>query len=182
MSIPPRTVFLIGNGASRRGFLLSRLRDKGVLMGCNTAYRDFPDFDAIISIDLKPSKFALKEFKGLHLFNNCFKTDHIFCNNLSYVIGTLPKLTDKLDSGKLATHLAKEFFKADRLIMLGMDFGGHDLYSESDFELRPNFEKDWNALLAPFEEVYRVGNHVEACDKLNLKQITYKEFEDLICG
>ena len=183
MGQPIRTVFLVGNGSSRRGFLLSRLRDKGIMIGCNLAYRDFPDFDAVVSIDARPSKHTLREFKGLHLFNDSFKTKNIFCNKLSYVIGELPSLTDKLDSGKLATYLADEFFKADRLVMLGMDFGGKDLYTEGEFTLRPNFEKDWNELLKKFKEVYRVGDiPVDACSKLNLKEITYTEFEDLICG
>ena len=179
---PIRTTFLVGNGTSRSGFLLSQLRGKGLIIGCNMAYRDFPDFDAVVSIDGRPSKHIDKEFKGLHLFNNSFKTRNIYCGSLSYVIGELPNLKDKMDSGKLATYLASQFFKAQRLIMIGMDFGGTDLYSETNFELRPNFEKDWNVLLNGFEEVYRVGSPTSACDRLDLKQITYTELKDLICA
>lgn len=180
MSDNIRTVFLVGNGVSRRGFLLSSIRHKGILIGCNLAYRDYPDFDAIVSIDYKASKFVEKEFNGLHLFNDCFKTDNIYCKSLSYKLDKLPKLEDKLDSGKLAAYLAKSFFKADRLIMLGMDFGGEDLYMECKFENRPNFEKDWNILLSSFKEVIRVGEPKEECKKLNLKQIPYSELEDIL--
>lgn len=180
MTTPIRTVFLVGNGASRRGFLLSTLRDKGLIVGCNLAYRDFPDFDVIVSIDLKPSKFTLREYKGLHLFNNSFKTDDIFCNSLSYVIGKLPKLKDKLDSGKLAAYLSKHFLNADRLIMIGMDFGGKDLYS-NDFESRPNFIEDWNSILNQFKEVIRVTDSNDI-KELNTKNITYNELEEVLCG
>ena len=34
-------VFCIGNGESRLGFDLERLRKLGTIMGCNALYRDF---------------------------------------------------------------------------------------------------------------------------------------------
>ncbi len=176
-----RTVFLIGNGTSRRGFLLSRLRDRGILIGCNQAYRDYADFSAVVTIDVKASKFAEKEFKGLHIFNNCFKTPHIYLGSLSYQWGDMPTLQEKMDSGKLAAHMAADFFKADRLILIGVDFGGEDLYTEHTFKPRPHYREDWNTLFERFQEVYRVGEPTEACEGLNLKQITYSELEDLIC-
>jgi len=47
--------FIIGNGVSRQGFDLEKLRGRGTIFGCNALYRDFtPDYlvaidDAIIS-------------------------------------------------------------------------------------------------------------------------------------
>ncbi|OUW57583.1 MAG: hypothetical protein CBD57_04750 [Candidatus Pelagibacter sp. TMED197] len=42
--------FCIGNGESRLGFDLERLRPLGTIMGCNALYRDFKP-DAIVSVD-----------------------------------------------------------------------------------------------------------------------------------
>ena len=167
------TLFLIGNGSSRSGFRLSRLRDKGLVIGCNLAYRDYPDFAAVITIDAKVSRFCEREFHGLHIFNDGFKTDDIYCNNLAFKVGKLPKLQDKLDSGKLAAYIAHTVFRADHLVMLGMDFGGPDLYS-CKFESRPNFIEDWNELLKPFKEVTLVNDEVQdQLAGLQLTQVTY---------
>lgn len=175
-----RTIFLIGNGTSRRGFLLSSLRRHGLIVGCNKAYRDFPDFDFIVSIDTKPTKLVEKEFKGMHIFNNGLKTRDVYAKTLSYKICETPDTTDKIDSGKLATHVIKKFLKPDRLILIGMDFGGDDLYCEGQFPVRPNIIADWKGLLEGIPEVYRVGPHKQELDELPMKQISYDELEDIL--
>ena len=44
-AVPRGNAYCIGNGPSRKGFDLSRLRDTGQLYGCNALYRDIlPDF------------------------------------------------------------------------------------------------------------------------------------------
>jgi len=43
-------IFVIGNGESRRGFDLNKLRSLGTTIGCNALYRDF-DPDYLISVD-----------------------------------------------------------------------------------------------------------------------------------
>ena len=43
-------VFCIGNGESRLGFDLERLRPLGTIIGCNALYRDFKP-DALVSVD-----------------------------------------------------------------------------------------------------------------------------------
>lgn len=48
------TAFIIGNGTSRKGFDLSRLKPYGTVYGCNALYRDFPDNsipDVLVAID-----------------------------------------------------------------------------------------------------------------------------------
>jgi len=42
--------FCIGNGTSRLGFDLERLRDKGLIVGCNALYRDFKP-DVLVCVD-----------------------------------------------------------------------------------------------------------------------------------
>jgi hypothetical protein len=48
-------VFLIGNGASRKGFDLNLLRGKGTIIGCNALYRDFEP-DILICQDAKMAR------------------------------------------------------------------------------------------------------------------------------
>ena len=48
------TAFIIGNGTSRKGFDLTRLKPYGTIFGCNALYRDFPDYsipDYLVAID-----------------------------------------------------------------------------------------------------------------------------------
>jgi hypothetical protein len=48
------TAFVIGNGTSRKGFELTKLKPYGTIFGCNALYRDYPDYsfpDFLVSID-----------------------------------------------------------------------------------------------------------------------------------
>jgi len=65
------TAFIIGNGTSRKGFDLTRLKPYGTVFGCNALYRDYPDFsipDFLVSIDdgiiteIEGSDFPSKRF------------------------------------------------------------------------------------------------------------------------
>lgn len=50
-----KTAFIIGNGETRRGFDLTRLKPYGTIFGCNALYRDYyPEFvvpDYLVAID-----------------------------------------------------------------------------------------------------------------------------------
>lgn len=51
-AVPRGNAYIIGNGPSRKGFNLERLKQTGQTYGCNALYRDFmPDF--IFSVDTK---------------------------------------------------------------------------------------------------------------------------------
>lgn len=51
-AVPRGNAYVIGNGPSRKGFDLTRLKKTGQTYGCNALYRDFmPDF--IFSVDTK---------------------------------------------------------------------------------------------------------------------------------
>jgi len=65
------TAFVIGNGTSRKGFELTKLKPYGTVFGCNALYRDYPDYsfpDFIVSIDdgiiseIEHSEFPSKRF------------------------------------------------------------------------------------------------------------------------
>ena len=51
-AVPKGNAYIIGNGPSRKGFDLNKLKSSGQTYGCNALYRDFmPDF--IFSVDTK---------------------------------------------------------------------------------------------------------------------------------
>jgi hypothetical protein len=65
------TAFIIGNGTSRKGFDLTKLKPYGTIYGCNALYRDFPDHsipDFLVAIDdgiiteIEASDFPSKRF------------------------------------------------------------------------------------------------------------------------
>ena len=45
-----KTLFVIGNGESRKGFDLEKLRPHGKIYGCNAVYRDFTP-DVLVAVD-----------------------------------------------------------------------------------------------------------------------------------
>ena len=54
-----KRVFCIGNGESRQGFDLEKLRQHGKIYGCNALYRDFmPDVFSSISKSLNFFSFT----------------------------------------------------------------------------------------------------------------------------
>jgi len=62
--VPRGNAYVIGNGPSRKGFDLHRLKDTGQTYGCNALYRDFmPDF--IFSVDTKVTQEMCKAEVGL---------------------------------------------------------------------------------------------------------------------
>ncbi len=66
-AVPRGNAYIIGNGPSRNGFDLTRLKESGQTYGCNALYRDFiPDF--IFSID---SPITLEMVKD-KVYEKCF--------------------------------------------------------------------------------------------------------------
>jgi len=75
-AVPRGNAYIIGNGPSRKGFDLNRLKATGQTYGCNAIYRDFmPDFifsvDTKITIEMVENEVNRKQHKGmLHLIPN----------------------------------------------------------------------------------------------------------------
>lgn len=46
-----KVAFVVGNGTSRQELNLKDLVDKGTIYGCNALYRDFDDWDYLITMD-----------------------------------------------------------------------------------------------------------------------------------
>ena len=63
-AIPRGNAYVIGNGPSRKGFDLNRLKETGQTYGCNALYRDFiPDY--IFSVDTNMSMQMIEDEVGL---------------------------------------------------------------------------------------------------------------------
>ena len=63
-AVPRGNAYCIGNGPSRKGFDLDRLKSSGQTYGCNALYRDFiPDF--IFSVDTNMSTKMVEDGVGL---------------------------------------------------------------------------------------------------------------------
>ena len=63
-AVPRGNAYCIGNGPSRKGFDLTRLKASGQTYGCNALYRDFmPDF--IFSVDQKMTTQMVEDEVGL---------------------------------------------------------------------------------------------------------------------
>ena len=63
-AVPRGNAYVIGNGPSRKGFDLTKLKATGQTYGCNALYRDFmPDF--IFSVDTKMSMQMVEDEVGL---------------------------------------------------------------------------------------------------------------------
>jgi len=63
-AIPQGNAYVIGNGPSRKGFDLNKLKDTGQTYGCNALYRDFtPDF--IFSVDTRMTMQMVEDEVGL---------------------------------------------------------------------------------------------------------------------
>ena len=63
-AVPRGNAYCIGNGPSRKGFDLNRLKETGQTYGCNALYRDFmPDF--IFSVDTKMTMKMCEDEVGL---------------------------------------------------------------------------------------------------------------------
>ena len=63
-AVPRGNAYVIGNGPSRKGFDLNRLKETGQTYGCNALYRDFiPDY--IFSVDTNMSMQMIEDEVGL---------------------------------------------------------------------------------------------------------------------
>ena len=136
------TAFIIGNGTSREGFDLTRLKSYGTIYGCNALYRDFPDHsipDFLVAIDdgiiaeIESSNFPSKRFVVPPIEERWEPSE---CN-----IGR-----PRSNAGMNAM---REAIKAghDQLICLGFDFliGGKNQFLSNVYDGTENYGPDTRA-------------------------------------
>lgn len=125
------TAFIIGNGTTRKGFDLSRLKSYGTIYGCNALYRDFPDNsipDFLVAID----DGILTEIEG-----STFPSTRV-------IIPPIDERWEPAESNKArprsnaGMNAMREAIKAgyDQLICLGFDF----MIADSDISISNLYE------------------------------------------
>lgn len=164
------TVFLVGNGASRKDFDLNKLKDKGTIIGCNALYREFsPDIlvvqDAKMARELHDSKYP-----GLILTG---KGIYVGSKN---VIRWQPSNTRT--SGAFAMNYIAKIIKPSKCYMLGMDG-----YKGNCYEGTPNYYKTpskYEKIVSQYQEIENNINtkFINVNNRSNWTDyISYNEFE-----
>jgi hypothetical protein len=186
-------VFLFGNGVSRKGFDISSLAGKGLLVGCNWAYREYP-FDIICSADPGVSKEIEKKWKGDWIRRDDYgnrnnNRDNMYWNTHDKLICRLPQLGHAMgwNTGRAIIYTINLKFGPDRIYLFGFDLDRTNVYESANMMHRwktapDNFVSGWNALLDRRDmcEIVRVGPEDVMTKKLICKHMTYEEFNNEI--
>jgi hypothetical protein len=112
------TAFVLGNGVSRSGIDLNKLRNYGKIYGCNALYREFSP-DHLIAVD---SKMIVEITEANYHFNNIVWTNP---NPTTKKIPNINLFNPSLgwSSGPTALHLAS-LHNYDEIYILGFDYVG----------------------------------------------------------
>lgn len=146
-------VFIVGNGKSREGFDLNRLLGKGKIVGCNEAYKTFPHFDMVASIDTASTKEIRKNYEGLHIYK---AKNHWFRSDLGKNLGTVG---DYNNTGLLATRAVTVLMDPAEIYLLGVDFGGGRVFDDRITAAPTNTTwRAWQSLMGGWN-IIRVGNY-----------------------
>lgn len=181
--------FVLGNGLSRSGLDLERLRCCGSVYGCNALYRDFIP-DVLVSTD-RPISTAIQESK--YAIKNQFYTRNPILGQGAHVI---PEPYWKYSSGPAAVALAAE--QGNNLIyMIGFDMGPtssnqfNNVYADTEFYKKatsvPTYTGNWVNQIEEIVKKFRdkkfvrvVGNTTAQVKKLenipNLLHLPICEF------
>lgn len=162
------SVYLVGNGISRKGFDLGSLT--GPIVGCNEAYKEFPGFSLMISIDGMATLDIKKNWGGAHAYK---QNDHFVVNEVTYKLPKLPKGFG-FDSGRLAIVAAMKLYNPSSIYLIGYDFGGPRLYTTKVSKRAPKYEDVWNYLFGLYSSTkfYYVGS---TDLDINCSKLTYGE-------
>lgn len=164
-------VFVVGNGVTRKQFDLNRLIGHGKIVICNEAYREFNAFDIIASVD-GPSTTDIKSNCNLSNKTHIYK----WKNNWFINGNDMGQLIGSFNSGQLAMMGAIEQYDPDTIYLLGIDFGGHRLFTGKNSAEPSNKCWDtWQKLMAG-RTVYNVTTRGSVPDKIKGKTISYKDF------
>lgn len=171
------TVFLIGNGNSRKDFDLELLKGKGTIIGCNALYRDFTP-DILICQDAKMAT-ELKNYKGFILTN---KGNYLLKkNSIKWNPG------NARTSGVLGMKFIRQCLKPKKCYLIGMDgFPGNMYAGTENYPGLAKEEKFYNKIIDQYKQIISGGNtqfiNVNTLDAWNIenspfyKFISYEEF------
>jgi len=166
--------FAIGNGLSREGFDLERLRCRGVSIGCNRIWHDFePDY--VVSLDDEPTaqiRAYLTEHPGafrhitrsMHVEPGERWGRHIVCDDQEIIAAKFLNGGLNNNSGITAAAYLAEILDCEVVYLIGVDFflptglDRNDLYS-GYLGFSPGIVDAWNRLFSSNRDVefIRVG-------------------------
>ena len=173
-AVPRGNAYCIGNGPSRAGFDLTRLKATGQTYGCNALYRDFiPDF--IFSID---SPITL-ELVNAKVYEKCFHYStslevnrypkggpshlHLIPNNPRWICGNQAFWTAGVHGHK-------------NIYLIGYDFREYGKNKLNMLKMRP----DVNYTVVHDDPPEYMHHLQTGTDHGNSKVISYAEFEKVL--
>ena len=193
---PRGNAYCIGNGPSRKGFDLNRLKSTGQTYGCNALYRDFiPDF--IFSVDTNMSMKMVEDEVGLKTVHYAPALQanrkeskgmiNLIPNNPHWISGNAAFWTAGVHGHK-------------NIYLLGFDFREYgkgelnNIYQDTDCYGERNDDKIFEGWLKQFRDMLKMRPYVDytvvhdnppvymnylqtGTDLGNSKVITYAEFE-----
>jgi len=196
---PQGNAYVIGNGPSRHGFDLHKLKETGQTYGCNALYRDFmPDF--IFSVDTRMTQQMVADEVGLKTFHYAPALEvnrkqskgmlHLIPHNPHWISGNTAFWTAGVHGHKniyLIGFDFREYGKGE----LNNIYQGTDNYGERNGgDIFEGWLKQFRDMLKlrPYVQYTIVHdnppeylNHLQTGTDLgNSKIITYKEFNDTV--
>ena len=198
-AVPRGNAYCIGNGPSRKGFDLNKLKATGQTYGCNALYRDFmPDF--IFSVDTKMSMKMVEDEVGLKTvhYGPALEVNrkqskgmiHLIPNNPHWISGNAAFWTAGVHGHK-------------NIYLLGFDFREYgkgklnNIYQDTENYGERNDDKIFEGWLKHLRDMLKMRPYVNytvvhdnppaymnylqtGIDLGNSKVITYAEFEDTV--
>ena len=198
-AVPRGNAYCIGNGPSRQGFDLNKLKATGQTYGCNALYRDFwPDF--IFSVDTRMTQQMVADEVGLKTFHYAPALEvnrkqskgmlHLIPNNPHWISGNAAFWTAGVHGHK-------------NIYLLGFDFREYgknqlnNIYQDTECYGERNDDKIFEGWLKQFRDMLKMRPYVNytvvhdnppdylnylqtGTDLGNSKVISYKEFEDVL--
>jgi hypothetical protein len=184
-----KNAFVIGNGLSRKGWDLTRLRNKGLAIGCNSIHRDFTP-DVLVATDKKivdkmlGSKGVTRILKTegyWRLLQGPYKLEHF---------EPIKQDREVSLSGQIGILVADMQPSIKKIYLLGFDFfhSGEqakkcNMYTKAEL-LRPkNYHEYINKFINRIEATtIRIGPLDDPIlPLLNLDLMTYQQFERALC-
>ena len=198
-AVPRGNAYCIGNGPSRKGFDLNKLKATGQTYGCNALYRDFtPDF--IFSVDTNMSMKMVEDEVGLQTVHYAPALQanrkeskgmiHLIPNNPNWISGNVAFWTAGVHGHR-------------NIYLIGYDFREYgkgelnNIYQNTDNYGERNEDKIFDGWLKQFRDMLKMRPYVNytvvhdnppeymnnlqtGTDLGNSKVISYAEFENVL--
>lgn len=200
----PDRGFIIGNGESRKGFDLEKLRGLGPIYGCNALYRDFMP-DTLIAVD----KRMISEIRDSNVITNGIEfiwREHDSVNITHKLLSTTGETLQ--DLGSAAGPTALEVMCSRYPTMVQIFLVGFDIFSKTgkvnniykgtscykDADSKPTYTQNWTEKLRQVFVKYDKTLFIRVCDNelneeykvpawrgvTNISYINYEIFKRLL--